>query len=65
MNDLKPIDLKDPRIKSSSPAGATRRRITIVLLVTIIALAMIVWLGFLGWGLLEMLWAVGSYVTKQ
>jgi hypothetical protein len=65
MNDLKQIDLNDPRIKSSSSAGATRRRITIALLVMIIAMAMIVWLGFLGWGLLEMLRAAGSYVTKR
>jgi len=64
MNDLKPIDLKDPRIKPGSPSGATMRRIAIALLVTIIFTAMIVWLGFLSWGLLELLRAVGSYVTK-
>ena len=64
MNDLKPIDLKDPRIQSRSSARATRRRITIGLLATVIVTAMIVWLGFLSWGLLEILRAIGSYVAK-
>jgi len=64
MNDLKPIDLKDPRIKSGSPSGVMTRRIVIGVLVTIIAMAMIAWLGFLGWGLLEILRAIGSSVTQ-
>ncbi len=64
MNNLQPIDLKDPRIKSSASPGAMRRRIVIGVLVTIILTAMIAWLGFLGWGLFEMLRAAGSCLTK-
>ena len=64
MNNLKPIDLKDPRIKSASSLGALRRRIVIGLLVATIAVAMIAWLGFLGWGLFEIFRPVVLYVTK-
>jgi Flp pilus assembly pilin Flp len=64
MNNLKPIDLKDPRIKSVSSLGALKRRIVIGLLVAMIAMAMIAWLGFLGWGLFEILRPVIPYVTK-
>jgi hypothetical protein len=64
MNNLEQIDLKDPRIKSSSPLGALRRRIVIGLLVATIAIAMIGWLGFLGWGLFEVLRPVVPYITK-
>jgi hypothetical protein len=64
MNNLKPIDLKDPWIKSGSSLGALRRRIVIGLLVATIAMAMIAWLGFLGWGLFEIFRPVVPYVTK-
>lgn len=64
MNDLKPIDLKDPRIKASVSSGAVRRRLVIGLLITIIVTAMIAWLGLLGWALFELLREVGFYVMK-
>lgn len=64
MNNLQPIDLKDPRIKSSSSPGALRRRMVIAALVSIILMAMIAWLGFLGWGLFEILRTTGSYIAK-
>jgi hypothetical protein len=64
MNDLKPIDLRNPRIKPRSSPGAAKRRIAIGFLVTLIVLVMVGWLGFLGWGFIELLWAIGPYLTK-
>ena len=64
MNDLKPIDLRDPRIKPRSAPGAVKRRIVIGFFVTLIVLVMVAWLGFLGWGFIELVWAMGSYLAK-
>lgn len=64
MNDLKPIDLRDSRIKPRSSPGAAKRRIAIGFLAMLIVLVMVGWLGFLGWGFIELLRAMGSYLTK-
>jgi hypothetical protein len=52
MNELQRVDLKDPAIK---PRARTGRNVTVCLLATLIVSAMIAWLGFLGWGIIELL----------
>jgi hypothetical protein len=55
MNDLRRVNLQDPTIKPRPSPARTGKRVTICLLATLIASAMIAWLGFLGWGVVEIL----------
>jgi len=55
MNDLRRVDLQDPAIKSRRSPARTGRKVAICLLVTLIVAVMIAWLGFLGWGTVEIL----------
>jgi len=53
MNDLQRVDLQDPAIKRRLSPARTGKKVAICSLATVIALVMIAWLGFLGWGIVE------------
>ena len=55
------LNLQDPRVKLRSSSRANRRMV-IGFLIALIITVMIVWLGFLGWGMLEMLRALASLI---
>jgi hypothetical protein len=61
MSSLLPFNLQDPRVRPRSPSRASRKMV-IVLLIAMIISVMIVWFGFLGWGMLEMLRALATLV---
>ncbi|NOJ43690.1 hypothetical protein [Bradyrhizobium australiense] len=61
MNNLSPVHLPDPNIKPRSGSSRKTRRAVIGLLIALIAAAMIGWLGFLGWGMVELLRAVANF----
>jgi fatty acid desaturase len=67
MNSLRPVDLQDPRIKLQKPRAEPRtrkgRKIVIALLVGLIVTVMVVWFGFLGWGMVEILRAFTGLVS--
>jgi hypothetical protein len=54
MNDLRRIELQDPLIKSRLSFAQASRKIAIFLAV-LIASVMIIWFGFLGWGVIAIL----------
>jgi 4-hydroxybenzoate polyprenyltransferase len=62
MNDLHPIDLQDPEIKSRPSASGSSRKIAILLLASLIASAMIIWFAFLGWGIVGILHWFLAYI---
>ncbi|WJR81397.1 hypothetical protein [Bradyrhizobium sp. NP1] len=53
MNNFKPFDSQNLRIKLRPAPGRTSQRIAICLLVGLIVTVMIVWFVFLGWGAIE------------
>jgi hypothetical protein len=55
MNNLQPVDLQGARIKARSLSTPMSKKVVVGFLATMIAVAMIVWLGFLGWGMVEIL----------
>jgi hypothetical protein len=55
MNNLQPVDMQGARIKARSSSNPISKKVVMGLLATMIATAMIVWLGFLGWGIVEIL----------
>jgi hypothetical protein len=64
MNNLRPVDLKDPRIKTQSSSSRAGKKLIIGLLVVLIVSVMIVWIGFIGWGVLEVLKAIGTWIRN-
>jgi Flp pilus assembly pilin Flp len=62
MNNLQPVNLQDPAIKARSSSNLIGRKVVIGLLVTLIVVAMIAWFGFLGWGMLELLWTLVAWI---
>lgn len=64
MNDLSPLPLPDPQSKARSVSARRTRRAVVGLLVGLIAVAMIVWLGFLGWGVVELVRALASLMKN-
>ena len=60
MSNLLPFNLQDPRVRRSSSRAS--RKMVIVLLIALIITVMIVWFGFLGWGVVEMLRALATLV---
>jgi uncharacterized membrane protein len=55
MNDLRHIDLRDPTIKPRPSPARTGKKVIIGLLAVLLVSAMIAWLTFLGWGMVEIL----------
>jgi hypothetical protein len=62
MNDLSSVHLPDPNLKPRLDSRRKTRKAIIGLLAAVIAAAMIGWLGFLGWGVVELLRIVTSFV---
>jgi len=63
MSNLQPIDLRGAKIKTRS-SSAISRKVIIGLLATLIALSMAVWLGFLGWGVFELLLSFATWIRS-
>jgi hypothetical protein len=55
------LNLQDPRVKLRSSSRASHKMV-LGFLIALIITVMIVWLGFLGWGMLEMLRALASLI---
>jgi hypothetical protein len=55
MNDLQRVDLQDPSVKPQLSPVRTGKKVAVCLLATLIITLMIAWLGFLGWGIVELL----------
>jgi hypothetical protein len=64
MNNLKPVDLQDPRIKSGQSPARIGKKIAICSLVVLIVTIMVVWFAFLGWGAIEILRSLAVGVQK-
>jgi hypothetical protein len=62
MNNLQPVDLQDPGIKPRSLSTPMSKKVLIGLLAALIVSAMVVWLGFLGWGMVEILRSIAAFV---
>jgi hypothetical protein len=62
MNNLQPVDLQDPRIKPRSLPTPMSKKVLIGFLAVLIVSAMVVWLGFLGWGMVEILRSIAAFV---
>lgn len=59
MANLQPVDLK-----ARSTSARTSRKIVIGLLGGLIVSVMIVWVGFLGWGVVEALKKIAAFVVS-
>jgi len=55
MNDLQRVDLQDPILKPRLSRARTGKKLAICMLAAFILSVMIAWLGFLGWGAIELL----------
>jgi hypothetical protein len=55
MNELQRIDLQDLTIKPRLSPAHRGKKVAICSMAALLALVMIVWLGFLGWGTVEIL----------
>ena len=55
MNSPPPVNLQDSKIKARTLSGAGSKRVLIGLLAALIVSAMVIWLGLLGWGIIEIL----------
>jgi Flp pilus assembly pilin Flp len=64
MNNLSPLPRPDPQSKARSVSARRTRRAVVGLLVGLIALAMIVWLSFLGWGMVELVRALANFMKN-
>lgn len=64
MNNLKPFDWQNLRIKSKQSPTRTSQRIAICLLVVLIVAVMIIWFAFLGWGAIEVIRSVAVGLKK-
>ncbi len=64
MNNLQPVDLQGARIKARSLSTPMSRKLVIGSLATLIVSAMIVWLGFLGWGVVEILRSLAAWIRS-
>jgi hypothetical protein len=61
MNKLQPIDLQGSAIKARSLPTSMSNKVVIILLATLIVSAMTVWLGLLGWGMVEILRSIAAW----
>jgi hypothetical protein len=55
MNSPHPVDLQGSRIKTRTLPAPASRKALVGLLAAFIVSAMVIWLGLLGWGLVEIL----------
>jgi hypothetical protein len=64
MNNPRPVDLKYPNLKARSSSVGTSKRLLIGLLAALIVSVMIVWVGFLGWGVVEALSTIVAFMRS-
>jgi hypothetical protein len=64
MNNLQPVDMQGARIKVRSLSTPISKKVVMGLLAAMIALTMIVWLGFLGWGMVEILRSLAACIRS-
>jgi hypothetical protein len=64
MNDLSSVHLPDPDLKPRVDSRRRTRKVIIGLLAALIAAAMIGWLGFLGWGVVELLRTGADFIDS-
>ena len=64
MDNVNPADLRNAQEKVKRSPRLTSRKIWICVLSGVIVVAMIAWLGFLGWGLIEVLRVLQKLVTS-
>jgi hypothetical protein len=63
MNNLHPVEVESSKI-SRPPSRAIKRQLVIGLLGVLICCAMVAWLGFLGWGAVELGYALMAAARK-
>jgi uncharacterized membrane protein YhaH (DUF805 family) len=64
MDNLNPVNLRNAQAKFRRSSRLTSKKFWIWALSGLIVAAMIAWLTFLGWGLIEALRAVAKLVTS-
>ena len=64
MNDLSSVHLPDPDFKPRADSRRRTRKAIIGLLAALIVAAMIGWLGFLGWGVVELIRTGASFIDS-
>jgi hypothetical protein len=62
MNDFRRVDFQDPTIKPRPSPARTGKKVVICLLAALIVSVMIAWLGFLGWGIVEILQRLSAFI---
>jgi hypothetical protein len=60
MNSPHPADLHGSRIKARPLSHPASRKVLVSLLAVFIVSAMVIWLGLLGWGIIEILRSVAA-----
>ena len=64
MNNRRPVELQDHVIKARLSRRRARRKLLIAFLTVLIVSVMIAWLGFVGWGMFELLRALGGFARS-
>jgi hypothetical protein len=64
MINLKPVNLRDPGVKTGSTSARAGRRAVLALLSILIVSATIAWFGILGWGFIEVLQLAATSIRK-
>lgn len=64
MNKLEPANLKDSGIHPGPSSVWASKKLAIGLLVIFIVAVMIAWFGFLGWGALEIMRELASFIKN-
>jgi uncharacterized membrane protein len=64
MNNLNPVRVPDPQNKARSASARRIKKAVVGLLVAIVLAAMIGWLAFLGWGTVELLRVLASFIKN-
>ena len=60
MNSPHPVDLQGSRIKARTLSGPGGKKVLVGLLAVFIVSAMVIWLGLLGWGIIEILRSIAA-----
>jgi hypothetical protein len=64
MNQLEPVDLKDFGMRPGPSSVRTSKKLVVGSLSILILVVMIAWFGFLGWGALELMRELASFIKN-
>jgi hypothetical protein len=64
MNNPRPVDLQGARINARSLPTPMNKKVTVGLLALLIVSAMTIWLGLLGWGMVEILRSIAACIRS-